>query len=202
MNSRPLLRLTVLLALGLLPLAASGQQCGAKAIRLVVPFPPGGGADTLARILAPRWTEATGQQIVIDNRSGAAGNIGTAIVARASTDGCTLLLGHSSALVVNPSLYRDIPFDPEADFTPIMLLGSAQYLLVSHPSVQAPSVKDLVSRAKSRRLSYSSAGIGSPNHLAAEVFRYMAGIDIVHVPYKGGGPATLAILSGEVQILF
>ncbi|MBI4189404.1 MAG: tripartite tricarboxylate transporter substrate binding protein [Betaproteobacteria bacterium] len=181
---------------------ALAQQCGSKAVRLVVPFPPGGGADSLARLLAPRWGEATGQQIVIDNRSGAAGNIGTAIVARATSDGCTLLLGHSSALVVNPSLYTDITFDPEKDFAPITLIGSAQYLLVVHPSVRATSVEDLVSRAKSSPFLYSSAGVGSPNHLAAEVFRTMAGIDLVHVPYKGGGPATLAILSGEVQLLF
>lgn len=184
---------------------ALAQSYPSRPIRLLVAFPPGGGADTVARIVAPKLTELEGQQVIVDNRPGAAGNIATEIAARAQPDGYTLLLGHSSPLVVSPSLYKGLPFDTDKDFAPILLLGSTQYLLVVHPSVQAMSVQELITlikRSKPGQFSYSSAGTGSPNHLAAEVFKTMTAVDIVHIPYKGGGPAILAVLSGEVKILF
>jgi len=181
------------------------QNCPSKSIRMIVTFPPGGGADSLARTVAPKLTEIGGLQVIVDNRPGAAGNIGAEIVARSLPDGCTLLWGHSSALVVNPSLYTNLPFDTIKDFAPILLLGSTQYLLLVHSSMQANSAKDLVElvkKSKPGQFTYSSSGIGSPNHLAAEVYKSMAGIDIVHIPYKGGGPAVIAVLSGEVKMFF
>jgi tripartite-type tricarboxylate transporter receptor subunit TctC len=174
-----------------------------RPIRLLVPFAPGGGADTLARIVTPRLTEAMGQQWVVDNRAGAAGNIAAETVARAAPDGHTVFMGFSSVLTVNPSLYK-LPFSVERDFQPVTELAGAQYLLVLHPSVPASSVKELIALAKQkpRSLNFASAGVGSPLHLAAELFQKRAGIQMVHVPYKGGGPAAAAVLAGEAQVLF
>ncbi|MBI3938498.1 MAG: tripartite tricarboxylate transporter substrate binding protein [Betaproteobacteria bacterium] len=174
-----------------------------KPIRLVLPFPPGGGTDALARIFTPRLTESLGQTIVIDNRSGAAGNIANEIVARAAPDGYTLLMGFSTTLTVNPLLYK-LSFDVHKDLAPITQLATAQYFLVLHPSVPAKSLKEFIALAKEKpgQLNYSSSGVGSPLHLAAELFKQRAGINIVHVAYKGGGPAGAAVLAGEVQVLF
>ncbi len=174
-----------------------------RPIRLLVPFAPGGGADTLARIITPRLTEAMGQQWVVDNRAGAAGNIAAETVARAAPDGHTVFMGFSSVLTVNPSLYK-LPFNVQRDFQPVTELAGAQYLLVLHPSVPASSVKELIALAKQkpRSLNFASAGVGSPLHLAAELFQKRAGIQMVHVPYKGGGPAAAAVLAGEAQVLF
>jgi tripartite-type tricarboxylate transporter receptor subunit TctC len=174
-----------------------------RPIRLLVPFAPGGGADTLARIITPRLTEAMGQQWVVDNRAGAAGNIAAETVARAAPDGHTVFMGFSSVLTVNPSLYK-LPFSVERDFQPVTELAGAQYLLVLHPSVPASSVKELIALAKQkpRSLNFASAAVGSPLHLAAELFQKRAGIQMVHVPYKGGGPAAAAVLAGEAQVLF
>lgn len=203
--------LQVLLVTVALSLATSGitytafaQSYPTKPIRLLVAYPPGGGSDTLARIVAPRLAELVGQQVVVDNRPGAAGNIATEIASRAQPDGYTLLWGFSTPLVVNPSLYKNLPFNTEKDFAPILLLGSAQFILVTHRSVEANSVKELIALVKSRpgQFNYSSAGVGSPNHLAAELFKRRADVDILHVPYKGGGPASVAVLSGEVKMLF
>jgi len=175
-----------------------------RPIRLVVPFPPGGGADTLARIVTPKLTESMGQTWVVDNRGGAGGNLATEIVARAQPDGYSVLLGFNTALVVNPSLYAKLPFDVRRDLQPVTKLASAQYLLVIHPSVQASTLQEFIALARSApgKLNYASAGVGSPLHLAAEMFKQRAGVDIVHVPYKGGGPAAAALLAGEVQVLF
>jgi tripartite-type tricarboxylate transporter receptor subunit TctC len=174
-----------------------------KPIRLVLPFPPGGGTDALARIMSPRLTENLGQPIVIDNRSGAAGNIANETVARAAPDGYTLLMGFSTTLTVNPQLYK-LSFDVMKDLAPVMQLATAQYILVLHPSVQAASVKELIALAKARpgQLNFSSSGVGSPLHLAGELFSQRAGVKLVHVAYKGGGPAAAAVLGGEVQVLF
>lgn len=173
-------------------------------VRLVLPFPPGGGTDALARILADAMTESMGQQVVVDNRPGAAGNIASDTVAKAEPDGYTLLLGFSTALVVNPSLYEDLAFDVEEDFDPITLIADAQYILVVHPSVPAESVDELIAHAKENpgELNFSSSGVGGPLHLAAELFKTRADVDIVHIPYDGGGPAAQAVLGGEVDILF
>ncbi len=202
---QPLLAAAALgLAISAITSTTLAQSYPSRPIRLIVAYPPGGGSDTLARIVSPKLAELVGQQIVIDNRPGAAGNIATEIAARAQPDGHTLLWGFSTPLVVNPSLYKNLPFDTDRDFAPVLLLGSAQFLLVVHRSVQANSVQELIALLKSKpgQLPYGSAGTGSPNHLAAELFKGRAGVDMIHVPYKGGGPAALAVLSNEVKILF
>jgi len=175
-----------------------------KPIRLVHPFPPGGGTDAMARILQPKLSEALGQPLVMDHRPGAAGSIAAEIVAKSTPDGYTLLMGFSTVMTTNKSLYSKLAFDPLKDFAPITHLATAQYLLIVHPSVPVNSVGELVALAKARpgSLNYASAGIGSPLHLAAELFKSRAGINIVHVTYKGGGPAAIAVLAGESQVVF
>ena len=196
--------------LGTISLFASSATCAAatdsypvRPIRLVLGYPPGGGSDTVARIVTPKLQEALAQQWVVDNRGGAAGNIATEIVARANPDGYTVLMGFSTTLTVNPILYK-LPFDVMKDLQPVILLAAGPYMLVVHSSVPANSVRELIELAKSRsrKFNYASSGTGSPHHLAAELFKSRAGIDMVHVPYKGGGPAAAAVLSGEVEVLF
>lgn len=184
--------------------AASEAPYPSRPIRLVLPYPPGGGIDALARILSPKLSAAMGQQWVVDNRSGAAGNIAIEIVARAAPDGHTVLMILSTALTVNPLLYKNLPFDVLADLRPITQLGTAQFVLVIHPSLAATSLKEFIAFAKSKpgQLNYASAGVGGIQHFVAEQFKARTGVDIVHVPYKGGGPAALAVLAGEAQILF
>ena len=176
-----------------------------RPLRLIVAFAPGGGSDTLARYLAPHLTDIIGQPVVVDNRTGAAGNIATEIVTKAQPDGHTLLWGFSSPLVINPSLYPRLPFQIERDLAPISLLATEQFILVTNPGVPASNVKELIAVAKAKPgyLSYASAGVGTPHHLAAELFKSRAGgLDIAHVPYKGGGPATIAIIGGEAHMIF
>jgi len=175
-----------------------------RPVRVVVPFPPGGGADTAARIIIPRLSDSTGQQWVADNRGGAAGNIATGIVASAAPDGHTVLLGFATALTVNPTLYPKLSLDIQRSFAPVIKFASAQYVLVVHPTVKARSIQELIALAKASpgKLNYSSAGIGSPLHLAAEMFKFRAVVDMVNVNYKGGGPAAAALLAGEVDVLF
>ena len=187
----------------LLAPAASPADYPARPIRLLVPFAPGGGADTLARIITPKLTEGMGQQWVVDNRGGAGGSIAAETVARAAADGYTVFMGFSTVLTVNPSLYK-LSFDMEKDLQPVTLLATAQYILVLHPGVAASNVKELIALAKQkpRSLNYASAGVGSPLHLAAELFQKRAGVQMVHIPYKGGGPAAAAVLGGEAQVLF
>jgi tripartite-type tricarboxylate transporter receptor subunit TctC len=207
-SSRRSLRLSGDAAFALALLFPTGAHAAAaeypsRPIRLLVPFAPGGGADTLARIVTPRLTEAMGQAWVVDNRSGAAGNIAAETVARSAPDGYTVLMGFSTVLTVNPTLYA-LGFDPSRDLQPVTLLATAQYLLVVHPSVPANSVQELIALAKQKpaSLNFASAGVGSPLHLAAELLKHRAGIQMVHVPYKGGGPAAAAVLAGESQVIF
>ncbi|MGZ8209119.1 MAG: Bug family tripartite tricarboxylate transporter substrate binding protein [Burkholderiales bacterium] len=182
---------------------AAAADYPTRPIRLLVPFAPGGGADTLARIVTPKLTEAMGQQWVVDNRGGAGGNIAAETVARAAPDGYTVFMGFSTVLTVNPILYK-LNFRVDGDLQPVTLLATAQYILVVHQSVQANSVKELVGllKAKPRSLNCASAGVGSPLHLACELFQRRAEVQLVHIPYKGGGPAAAAVLSGEAQVLF
>lgn len=174
-----------------------------RPIRLLIPFAPGGGADTLARIISPRMTDALGQTWVVDNRGGAAGNLAAEIVARAAPDGHTVFMGFSTVLTVNPSLYK-LPYSVEKDLQPVTLLATAQYILVLHPNVPATTFQDFIALAKQKpgALNYSSGGVGTPLHLSAELLSKRAGIQMVHIPYKGGGPAAAALLAGEVQVLF
>jgi tripartite-type tricarboxylate transporter receptor subunit TctC len=183
--------------------AAAAQPYPAKPIRLVVPFAPGGGTDNLARIFLPRMSESLGQQIVIDNRPGAGGNIGVEIVAKAPADGYTLLMVDTS-FTVNPNLFPKLPFDTLKDFAPVTLLAAAPVILVAHPSVPANTVQELVALAKAKpgTLNYASGGNGASTHLGGELFRMVAGIDIVHIPYKGTGPAMQDLLGGHVSVMF
>jgi len=175
-----------------------------RPVRMIVPFPPGGANDIAARLVGQRLGEHWGRPVVIDNRGGAGGNIGTEIGARALPDGYTLTIGSTSTLASNVGLYPKLPFHPLRDFAPISLFVTAPNILVVHPSVAAGSVRELVQLAKAapQRLNYSSFGEGSSAHLVAEMFKSMAGVNLVHVPYKGGGPAMAAAVAGEVQLTF
>jgi tripartite-type tricarboxylate transporter receptor subunit TctC len=175
-----------------------------KFIRLILPFPPGGGTDTLSRILGKKMGDAMGQSIVVDNRPGAAGNIATGLAARAPKDGYTLLMGFSTALVVNPSLYPDLNVNIERSFAPVSLIANAEYVLVVSPSLHIDTVKQLIDYAKAHpgKLNYSSSGVGSPLHLAGALFASRAGIQLVHVPANGGGPSILDVLNGQSQMAF
>jgi len=187
----------------LLSASAGAQTYPSKAVRLVVGFPPGGATDVVARALGQKMSEAFGQPVIIDNRAGAASNIATELVATSPRDGYTLLMGTIS-LAINASLYKNLPYDALKDLAPVSQVTSAPFLLVLHPSVPARTVKEFIALAKARpgQLNFASAGNGSGAHLFAEMFRSMAGIDIVHVPYKGAAPATTAVLSGETPFMF
>ncbi len=183
------------------PVAA--QNYPVKTIRLVSPFPPGGSVDVVGRILAAKLTENLGQQVIVDNRSGASGIIGTELVARAPPDGYTLLI-NTLPLVTNEFLMPRMPYDPIKDFEPISMVTSSPSLVTVHPSVPARSVKELIALAKSKpgQLNYSAAGVGTNPHIAGELFNLLAGVNIVAVQFKGGGPADIAALSGEVAATF
>lgn len=174
-----------------------------KPIRWIVPWPPGGGADVLARLLAAKVSEGLGQQIIIDNRGGAAGNIGAQVAAQAAPDGYTMVFAYSGTHSINPYLYKKMPFK-ESDFAPVIFLTSVPQVLVVNQSVPVKSVNELISLAKSKpgTLTYASSGNGAINHLTGELFSSMAGIQLLHVPYKGGGPASVALMSGEVDMIF
>ena len=173
----------------------------ARPVRLVVQFPPGGGPNALARMISPKLSAAMGQNWVVDNRPGAGGNLATEIVARANPDGHTALLALDSTLTASPSLYK-LPFSVETDLQPITMLYWADTMLIVHPSVQATTLKEFVALAKQKpgTLNYGSGGVGSPMYLAAELLKKRVGIDLVHVPYKGGGPAITANIAGEIQV--
>jgi len=183
--------------------AAADDNYPTRPVRLLVPFAPGGGADALSRIITPKMHDALGQAWVVDNRGGAAGNIAAETVAKAAPDGYTALMGFNTVLTVNPSLYK-LTYSVTRDLQPVTLLATAQYILVIHPSVAATNLKDFIALAKQKpgSLNYASAGVGSPLNLAAELFKKRAGIDMAHLAYKGGGPAAVAVLSGEAQVLF
>jgi tripartite-type tricarboxylate transporter receptor subunit TctC len=182
---------------------ASAQSYPAQPIRLIVPWPPGGGVDTSARIIAQPFGERLGQSIVIDNKPGAAGNIGTEQAARARPDGYTLLMGSVSPNAINPHLYARLGFDPVKDFAPIALVASVPNVLVVQPNAPFGSVQDIIAAAKANpgKLNYGSGGVGSSQHLATEMFKRATGVDIVHVPYKGTAPAELGLMTGDVTLL-
>ena len=184
-------------------LPATAADYPTKPIRMVVGFAPGGGTDTTARAIAAKLTDLLGQQIIIDNRAGAAGNIATEMVAKATPDGYTLLMGTIAALAINPSLYTTkLPFDSVKDFAPIIQAVDSTNILSLHPSVAANSVKELIALAKAKSLNYGSSGVGGTGHLAGELFNTMAGVKMVHIPYKGGGPAMIELVGGQVQLVF
>lgn len=203
MKKSQLCRLAAGIALSAASLGVHAQQYPTRPIRLIVAFAPGGAPDIIGRIVAQRLNERLGQPVIVDNRPGATGNIGAEIVARATADGYTLFLATLS-VAISPSFYRKLAFDPVTSFAPVAMVASVPLLLVVHPSLPAKSVQDLIRLAKEQpgKLNYASVGPGSPQHLSAELFKSVSGTNLVHVPYKGGGPATAAVLSGEAHLFF
>lgn len=201
-----LLNKTLLLMLaGLLPAATvAAQNYPTRTVRVIVPGPPGGGADTLARTMATKMGENLGQQFIVDNRAGASGIIGTELGARAAPDGYTIQIGHSGTHAINISLRKTLPYHPVRDFTPLMLIASMPNILVTHPSLPAKSVKDLIAFAKARpgQMTYASAGTGFSQHLAGVLFCDVAGIQMLHVPYKGSAPGMTDVIAGNVMMMF
>jgi len=198
--------LVMMFAACCLPVAgtAYAQSYPVKSVRIVVPQSPGGGNDTIARMIGLKLTQALKQQVVADNRPGAGGIIAAELVAKAAPDGYTLLLGNMATLTIIPNIQKKVPYDPLKDFAPVSLIASAPHLLVVHPSLPVNSVKQLIAlaRAKPGELNYASNGIGSTTHLATELFKLMTGTKLVHVPYKGLSPALTDLLSGQMQLMF
>ena len=182
----------------------SGQAYPSKPIRYIVPYAPGGSTDIVARLLAQKLTESMGQQVVVENRPGAGGSIGAEIVAKAAPDGYTMVTAVTSIMAINQFLYRKLPFDPERDFAPVSQVGSLPLILMVHPSIPARNVKELIAVAKARpgQLNYGSSGIGTGTHMTTELFKTMAGIDIVHIPYKGSGQVMGDIIGGQLALIF
>ncbi len=184
--------------------AAFAQTYPTKPVRLMVPFPPGGSTDIVARIVAQQVSERLGQQMVIENRGGAGGTIGTALVAKAPADGYTLVLGTTNTHVVAPAVYPKLDYDPIKDFAPVSLLAVTPYLLVVHPNVKAGTLKEFieVARAQPGKLNYASAGTGSTTHIAMEMLKLASTTFMLHIPYNGNGPAGTAVIAGQVEALF
>ena len=184
--------------------SALAQSFPGKPIRIVVGFAPGGPADVMARLIGQRISGTLGQSVVIDNRPGAGGTIGARVVAESDPDGYTLLLGNTSTLVISPLIYKNVNYDPVKGFAPIAMLGTTSNLLIVNPALAVTSVQELIALARARpgKLNYSSAGIGTPPHLIGEMFKQRLGLDVVHVPYKGGGLSTQAVVAGETQFSF
>jgi tripartite-type tricarboxylate transporter receptor subunit TctC len=210
MNKNLSFRRLIALFMGLsvlLASAAAWAQTGlypAKPIRFVVPFPPGGPLDTVARALGQAMTMSWGQPVVVDNRPGAGGGIGAEIVAKSPADGYTMLMGAVSTHAINPTLYAKIAYDPLKDFVPVTQVANVPNVLVVHPAVPANSVKELIALAKAKpgTLNFASGSNGSAGHLAGELFKSMAGVDMVHIPYKGAAPAVTDLLAGQVSLMF
>ena len=183
---------------------ASAQSYPNRTIRLVVPFPAAGTTDILARAAAQKLTEAFGQSVVVDNRPGAAGNIGADLVAKSAPDGYTLLMGTVGTHAINPSLYSKMPYDHVKDFVPVVLVAGVPNVLVVNPALPVNSVADLIKLAKDKpgQINFASSGSGTSIHLSGELFKTMAGVDITHVPYKGSSPALVDLIGGQVQIMF
>jgi tripartite-type tricarboxylate transporter receptor subunit TctC len=203
----PLPRRSILAVVSLLvvTLQAAAQAYPERVIRIVNPFPPGGSVDVMARILAQKLSDNLGQQAIVENRAGAGGNTGAESVAKAEADGYTLLFTAPGPLVINQTLYaKGLPFDPAKDFAPVALFAVAPIVLMVHPAVPAQNVQELIAlaRAQPGTISFASAGNGSTNHLAGEMFKSMARIEIVHVPYRGAGPAMNDLIGGHVQMFF
>ena len=202
--TRALLRTALALCTIAYCAAAAAQDFPVKPIRLLVGFAPGGGTDVVARLLAPKLIEAWGQQVVIDNRTGATGTIAAGFVALAAPDGYTLLMGHASTNTIAPNLYARVPFDPQKDFAPVTLAGSVPHLVSVHPSVPVRTVQELIALAKANpgQLTTPSSGYGSMSHIAGEVFMHMTGTKFVHVPYKGAGLSVQDLIAGQVKVSF
>lgn len=201
------MKLTIAFICGLLSLVltapANAQSYPTKPVRVVVPYPPGGPTDIVARVLFQQVSEATGQQFLVDNRAGAGGNIGAEIVAKSPADGYTLLIG-TTAHAINMSLFKNLSYDVQKDFAPVSLLTQGPLVLVAHPQFPANSIKEVIELAKSKSggLNFASSGNGQSTHLSVELFNTMAGIKMSHVPYKGSAPALTDVMSGQVDVMF
>jgi tripartite-type tricarboxylate transporter receptor subunit TctC len=198
------IRLVLVSALAVFALSALAQPYPNKPVRIIVAFPAGGGTDIVARTISPKLSEALGQQVVIDNRGGASGLVGTELAARAAPDGYTLFMGTLGNLSVNPLLFPKAPFDVARDFAPLTQAVAVTFMLYVHPSLPVKNVKELVALAKSRAgsVNYASSGSGGAPHLAAELFNSLAAVKMVHVPYKGSGPSFVDVLGGQVPLTF
>lgn len=186
------------------PSPSQAQTLSGKQIRVVVPFPAGGPTDIVARPFSQMLGEALNATVMVDNRGGAGGSVGANVVAKSASDGQTLLVGTVGTHAINAALYADLPYDPARDFTPLALIALAPVAVVVHPSLEVKTLADLVALAKQNpgKLNYGSAGLGTPGHLTAEMFRAAAGVDIQHVPYKGSAPGVTDLIGGQVQIMF
>ena len=184
--------------------AAMAQNWPARTIRFIAPFPPGGGTDLNARMIAPRLASALGQQVIVENRPGAGGMLGTEIVAKSPPDGYNMVIATIGPIAINPSLYSKMPYDPVKDLAPVTITGEVPNGLVVHPALPVKSIKELIALAKQRprELNFGSSGNGVGDHLAGEMLNVMAGIRMTHVPYKGGAPAMIDLVSGNVQLIF
>ena len=190
--------------IALVPLSAAAQGYPEKPIRFIVPYAAGGTTDLLSRAIAQKLSEAVGQGVVADNRPGAGGNVGADIAAKSAPDGYTMLMAPVSPMAINPTLYGSkMTFNPEKDFAPVTLVAKVPLVVVVHPSVPAKTLMELIALAKAKpgQLNYGSAGNGSSNHLVGEMFKTAAGIDMVHIPYRGGGPGMVALLAGQIDVL-
>jgi tripartite-type tricarboxylate transporter receptor subunit TctC len=192
----------LLAVLGVAP--ALAQTFPDRPITMVIPFAAGGSTDLVGRLVAEKMSETLGQQVIVENRGGAGGNLGAASVAKAAPDGYTILLATVATHALNPAVYTNMPYDPVKDFAPISLLVTVPNVLVVHPSVPANTPQELIALLKANpgKYSYASSGNGTPLHLSGELFKHMAGVDVVHVPYKGAGPALVDVLGGQVPLMF
>lgn len=190
--------------LGVFSSIVSAQSYPQRAVRLVVAYPAGGSIDTVARLSAQRLTSALGQQFLVDNRSGAAGIIGTDNVAKAAPDGYTLLMGSAAAIASAPSMYAKLPYDPQRDLAPVVLTANQPNVLLLHPSVPARNLREFIALTKAHpgKFNYGSSGIGATQHMTAELFAMMTGTRIVHVPYRGGAPAMIDLMTGQIDFMF
>lgn len=202
-KTNALFGLLVMSVLGLAAMPAGAQSYPKGAVRVILPFPSGGGVDSAGRILAQKLTESFGQSFVIDNRGGANGNIGTELAAKSPNDGMTLLFT-GAGLVTNPSLYKKVPYNPFKDFEPISLMALGPNVLVVHPSLPVHSVQELIALAKAKpgEIGFAGSGNGSTPHLAGELFNHMANVKLLHVPYRGSGPALVGLLAGDAPVMF
>ena len=196
------MRFLLMLVLSALPFIAAAQSYPSKSVRIIVPFPVGGVADIYSRIVAGKVGEALGQTVIVDNRTGAGGNLGADLVAKAPPDGYTIGIGSIGTHAVNVTLFSKMPYDPVNDFAPIALLLEAEGLLVVHPSVPAHNVVELIALAKTKPLTFASAGMGTASHLAGEMFKSMARVEMTHIPYKGNVPAITDLLAGQTSLIF
>ena len=199
---RRLLLVRLLLALlCALALPAFAQSYPNKPVRMIIPYPPGGGNDTLGRLFAAKLGERTGQQFIVENRPGAGAMIGTEAAAKSAPDGYTILLSSIATHALSPNLYSRVPYDPVKDFAPITLLGIAPTVLVINAELPAKNLQELIDLSKKQHLAYASGGNGTPPHINAEVFKAVAGVDLLHVAYKGGGPALVDLMAGRVHVM-